>query len=75
VTDLGDADSYLTSPEFRRDPLPSEAASATHQWRGWLGRYHQQLDLSLPPQPQAQLHLEVQPEAQPELEQDRDFER
>ena len=75
VTDLGDADSYLTSPEFKRDPLPTEAASATHQWRGWLGRYHQQLDLSLPPQPQAQLHPEVQPEAQPEPDQDRDFER
>ena len=71
VSDLGDADSYLTSPHFRRAPLPAEAASASHRWRGWLGRYHHQLDLT-PPPPQEQL----QQQAEAEVEDERgDFER
>ena len=70
VSDLGDADSYLTSPQFSRTPLPAEAASATHQWRGWLGRYHQQLDLTSPqPQP------ELQQQAAEVEDQRGDFER
>lgn len=43
IKDLGDADAYLTAPHFRSTPLPAEAASASHNWRGWLGRYHQRL--------------------------------
>ena len=48
IIDLGNADSYLNSSTFDATPLPSEAASASHPWRGWLGRYHQQLDLTIP---------------------------
>lgn len=43
IKDLGDADAYLTAPHFRSTPLPAEAASASHNWKGWLGRYHQRL--------------------------------
>ena len=63
VSDLGDADLYLISPHFRRAPLPAEAASASHPWRGWLGLYHQQLDLTPPPsQEQLQQQSKVQDE-------------
>lgn len=43
IKDLGDADAYLTAPHFRSTPLAAEAASASHNWKGWLGRYHQRL--------------------------------
>jgi len=43
IKDLGDAEAYLAAPHFRSTPLPAEAASASHNWRGWLGRYHQRL--------------------------------
>ncbi len=40
VEDLGDADALLRSSHMPGTALPSERASASHHWRGWLGRYH-----------------------------------
>jgi type IV secretory pathway VirD2 relaxase len=39
IKDLGDADALLRSG-ILPPALPSELASASHGWRGWLGRYH-----------------------------------
>jgi hypothetical protein len=67
--DLGDAESYLRSPEFLRSTArPAERTAALHSWSGWLGRYLSRLALGDRERPEPEI-------AETEREERDDFER